>query len=123
MKKMVLFQNEDYLLYHLNLRDPTIYNEFSEPTNQIVEFLEKYARRCGRLLKGGLPDTKAAARLLIQRWRSGRLGSFVLDDITADAVDIRANKLEELGGSLSQARKAAKEARKEKWKQRQVQPG
>jgi ribosome biogenesis GTPase A len=103
----------DYLLYHLNLRDPKLYNIFSEPTNDIFAVLEGLARRQGRLKKGGLPDFESSALQFVQRWRSGQMGRFILDDVTEDALAERTQQLELLGGSMNQARKAAKQLRKE----------
>ncbi|KAJ9613152.1 Mitochondrial GTPase 1 [Cladophialophora chaetospira] len=103
----------DYLLYHLNLVDPDLYNMFSEPTNDIFGVLEGLARKQGRLKKGGLPDFESSALQFIQRWRSGQMGKFILDDVTEDALAERTQHLELLGGSMNQARKAAKQLKKE----------
>ncbi|ETI20975.1 hypothetical protein G647_07318 [Cladophialophora carrionii CBS 160.54] len=103
----------DYLLYHLNLRDPKLYNTFSEPSNDIFAVLEGLARKQGRLKKGGLPDFESSALQFVQRWRSGQMGRFILDDVTEDALAERTQRLELLGGSMNQARKAAKQLRKE----------
>jgi mitochondrial GTPase 1 len=103
----------DYLLYHLNLRDPALYNMFSEPSNDIFLVLEGLARKQGRLKKGGLPDFESSALQFIQRWRSGQMGRFVLDRVTEEALAQRAQQLELLGGSMNQARKAAKQLKKE----------
>jgi ribosome biogenesis GTPase A len=103
----------DYLLYHLNLVDPALYQTFSEPTNDIHELLERLAKKQGRLKKGGVPDIEAAALQLIQRWRAGDLGRFVLDQVDEHAFERRRESLEVLGGSLSQARKAAKQMKKD----------
>ena len=37
------------------------------------ELLEDFARKKNRLLKGGLPDTKTAASMLLQAWQRGKL--------------------------------------------------
>ena len=102
----------DYLLFHLNLRDPNFYAIFSEPTNDIQQVLENLARKQGRLKKGGIPDVEAAALHFIQRWRAGEMGRFILDEVTDDALDRRKDTLEGFGGSMNQARRAVKEARK-----------
>ena len=102
----------DYLLYHLNLADPTLYQTFSEPTNDIHELLERVATKQGRLKKGGVPDLEAAALQLIQRWRSGSMGRFVLDQVDEYAFERRRDSLQEFGGSLNQARKAARQTKK-----------
>ncbi|KAH0834340.1 Mitochondrial GTPase 1 [Fonsecaea pedrosoi] len=103
----------DYLLYHLNLQDPSLYNMFSEPTNDIFAVLEGLARKQGRLKKGGMPDFESSALQFVQKWRSGHMGKFVLDDVTEDALAARTRELEFLGGSMNQARKAAKQQKKD----------
>nr|CAB3250089.1 guanine nucleotide-binding protein-like 3 homolog [Phallusia mammillata] len=40
------------------------------------EFLELLARRLGKLIKGGIPNTDAAAKSVLQDWNSGRLSYF-----------------------------------------------
>ena len=103
----------DYLLFHLNLRDPSVYKIFSAPTNDIYTVLENLGRKQGRLKKAGVPDIEAAALQFIQRWRSGNLGKFVLDEVTEDALERRKDALEAFGGSLHQARKLAKQMKQE----------
>lgn len=102
----------DYLLFHLNLRDPRFYNMFSEPTNDIHEVLDRLARKQGRLKRGGQPDIEAAALQFIQRWRGGGMGKFILDEVTEDALDRRKDILEGFGKSMHQARKAFKQSRR-----------
>ncbi len=102
----------DYLLFHLNLHDPRLYHQFSEPTNDVHQVLDKLAKKQGRLKKGGVPDIEAAALQFIQRWRAGGMGRFILDKVTEDALDRRKATLEGLGRSMNQARKAFKQARK-----------
>ena len=99
----------DYLLFHINKqqRGEAWYKEFCEPTNDVVEFLEAVSRKTGRLGKGGIPDLDASALWIIQRWRQGHLGTFVLDEVEKDGLEKRMR--EEVGLSLSQARKQAKE--------------
>ncbi|KAL9112755.1 MAG: hypothetical protein Q9227_003058 [Pyrenula ochraceoflavens] len=104
----------DYLLYHVNLRDPTLYGNYSEPTNDIIVLLERMARNVGRIKKGNAPDTEGAAVQLLQSWRRGRLGRFVLDEVTEDALERRKEELEGMGGSLNQASKNARQAEKVK---------
>jgi mitochondrial GTPase 1 len=103
----------DYLLYHLNLQDPALYNMFSGTTNDIHEILNGVAQRFGRLKKGGAPDIEAAALQFIQRWRAGEMGRFVLDDVTEDALSRRKESLEAYGGSINQARKILKQTKKQ----------
>ena len=102
----------DYLLYRLNQRSPKIYEEFSGPTNDINEFLTAAAFRTGRLQKGGSPNEEATALWIIQRWRDGQLGRFVLDDTSPESL--RKASIGTLTPSMNQARQAAKEARREK---------
>ena len=103
----------DYLLYHLNLNDPLLYRSWSQPTNDIIALLENLARKQGRLKKGGVPDIDASALYMVQRWRAGELGKFVLDQVDEEASENRKESLALFGGSLSQARKAAKQMRKD----------
>ncbi|KAK2754403.1 Mitochondrial GTPase [Arachnomyces sp. PD_36] len=110
----------DYLLYHINLTKPSVYKEYSEPTNEIMPFLEKVATKTGRLGRGGIPDTEASALWIIQRWRSGHLGAFILDDVRTTTMQERKDQLEMLGGSITQARKAEKSARMDAIKQRSI---
>lgn len=37
------------------------------------EFLDKFARKSGRLLKGGEPDVKTAAKMLLYDWQRGKI--------------------------------------------------
>lgn len=108
----------DYLLYHINKQPggETWYKEYCGPTNDVVELLEGVCRKTGRLGKGGVPDTDAAALWIIQRWRQGNLGQFVLDEVTEDALEVKMR--EEVGLSLSQARKQAKDAQRARTKAR-----
>ena len=103
----------DYCLYHVNLHDPSVYAMWSEPTNDVGIVLEGLARKQGRLKKGGVPELDSAALQFIQKWRSGELGRFLLDDVTEDALSRREMLLEGMGGSTNQARKEIKRMRKE----------
>ena len=118
----------DYLLYRLNLVDPALYMEYSRPTNDVTEFLDKVARKTGRLNKGGghggTPDLEASALWMVQRWRDGKLGKFVLDDVSlANFEQDRRDGLATLRTSLNQASRADKEIRKVESKQRRVEAG
>lgn len=113
----------DYLLYHLNLYDPRVYAEYASPTNDVMELLSALARKTGRLQKGGIPDEEASALWMIQRWRNGQLGRFVLDDITPERFETERRNSEELGSSLNQAIRADKEVRKQRSKQRHLEVG
>ncbi|KAM0333461.1 hypothetical protein ACHAQA_002123 [Verticillium albo-atrum] len=105
----------DYLLYRMNLLDPTLYARYSPPTNEVNDFLAGIARRTGKLKAGGVPNVEAAADFAIKQWRTGQLGRFILDDVNDEAI--RQKELAREGGgptSLSQARKREKETRREK---------
>lgn len=107
----------DYLLYHLNLHDPTgaVYREFcEEPTNDVHEFLRGVARRTGKLVKGSEESLEGAADWVVRRWRNGGLGKFILEKVTDRSLE-RARKMSlEPPMSMNQARKREKETRKEK---------
>lgn len=105
----------DYLLYHLNLRNPKSYSAYCDPTNDIFEVLGAWAHKQGRLKKGGLPDYESSALQFVQRWRAGDMGRFVLDHVTEEALQDRRVALERMGGSLHSARKAAKQLKKESY--------
>ncbi|KAI1089534.1 P-loop containing nucleoside triphosphate hydrolase protein [Rostrohypoxylon terebratum] len=107
----------DYLLFHLNLRDPHIYADWCAPTNDVLEFLDAVARRTGKLGKGGVPIREQAADWVVQQWRKGNLGRFGLDDVSDETLEERMRK--EMAGdeehvSLSQARKLEKKERSAK---------
>jgi len=105
----------DYLLFHLNLQDPSLYNQYCEPTNDIFAVLEALARKQGRLKKGGVPDFESSALQFVQKWRGGNMGRFVLDDVSEEALAERMRTLELMGGSMHQAKKAAKQLKKESY--------
>lgn len=42
-----------------------------------IDFLEKMARRSGRLLKGGEPDVTSVAKMILNDWQRGKLPFFV----------------------------------------------
>lgn len=113
----------DYLLYQLNIYDPEIYGNYSSPTNDVVEFLSAVANQTGRLQKEGTPDLEASALWIIQKWRKGRLGRFMLDHVTESNLEIDSRDSGGLGGSLNQARRAEKEMRKERSKQKYLNAG
>ena len=99
----------DYLLFHLNRVDPTLYAKYHSPTNEVSELLHAVAHSTGRLQKGGTPDLDATAVWMIQRWRNGDFGKFVLDEVRMDALERKKGEEANLRVSVSQARKAAKE--------------
>jgi ribosome biogenesis GTPase A len=102
----------DYMLYRINLVDPALYERYSEPTNDVQHFLTNVAVRTGKLAKGGKPVVEAAADWIIQAWRRGALGRFMLDEVTPQTLDetIRAAETPQL--SMAQAKKRVKAERK-----------
>jgi len=108
----------DYLLFRINLLDSALYKQYCAPTNDAHELLDAMARKTGRLQKGGEADTEGTALWMIQRWRNGHLGHFVLDEITEEALSRRIQEESDSPSSISQARKADKEARRVRTKQR-----
>ncbi|ODM20764.1 hypothetical protein SI65_03817 [Aspergillus cristatus] len=101
----------DYLLYHINLHDERAYQRWSEPTNEIGSLLENFARYTGLLAKGGIPNIDLAALHFIQKWRSGELGQFILDDLQAEQSR-RQEGITESATSITQALKADRMAKK-----------
>lgn len=110
----------DYLLFSINLVDPTLYQQYCGPTDSITELLDAIARKTGRLQKGGDPDVEAAALWMIQRWRTGHLGCFILDRVTEHALEERLRDEMNVSPSLNQARKSDKEARRTRARQRHL---
>ncbi|KAL9128537.1 MAG: hypothetical protein Q9217_002802 [Psora testacea] len=106
----------DYLLYQLNKYDPNVYAEYAAPTNDIMSYLDAVARKTGRLQKGGRPDVEASALWMIQRWRTGHLDKFVLDEVSEEGVEFERRERQGLGSSLNQARKADKDMRRQRSK-------
>ncbi|ETS78517.1 hypothetical protein PFICI_10579 [Pestalotiopsis fici W106-1] len=108
----------DYLLYLVNQRDPRLYEEFSEPTNDVNEWLDRIALRNGKLLKGGEPAREQAATFVVQQWRKGLLGRFTLDEVNEETLRVWSRKGlpggEDEPLSMNQARKREKEARKQR---------
>jgi ribosome biogenesis GTPase A len=104
----------DYLLFHINQNrtGTETYKEYCDWTNDIVELLEAVCLKTGRLGKGGVPDLDAAALWIIQRWRQGNLGTFVLDEVAIDGLEKHTN--EEVAMSMNQARKKKKDFQKTK---------
>lgn len=109
------FTLADFLLYHINLHDPGVYSMYHAPTNSVTELLDAMAHKIGRLQKGGEIDMDGTAMWMVQRWRNGHLGRFGLDLIDEAAVEKYTSEVAEGGdSSLSQARKAGKEAARAK---------
>ena len=109
------FTLADYLLFRINHHAPNAYTEYIEPTNDVMSLLEAMARKTGRLQKGGEPDLDGTAMWMIQRWRNGHLGRFLLDEVTEAAF---ARVGDEQPRSLAQARKAEKEVQRQRAKTR-----
>ncbi|KAL2868496.1 putative GTPase MTG1 [Aspergillus lucknowensis] len=103
----------DYLLYHINLHNTSVYERWSPATNEILPLLESFARRTGLLAKGGVPNVDLAALHFIQKWRSGDLGRFILDDLRAEERRRESGTANEASTSITQALKAEKLARKQ----------
>ncbi|KAI9825131.1 MAG: Mitochondrial GTPase [Thelocarpon impressellum] len=108
----------DYLLYRLNQHGlSALYTRAyhpAGPTNDVAALLAGIAQATGRLGRGGAPDLDAAALWLVQRWRQGQLGRFVLDDVSAGAWERQSARDGLLGGSLNQAKRAEREGRRER---------
>ncbi|KAF2456766.1 P-loop containing nucleoside triphosphate hydrolase protein [Lineolata rhizophorae] len=102
----------DYLLYHVNLVNPDLYREYRRPTNDITSLLDAVAHKTGRLQKGGMPELESAALWVIQRWRGGHLGHFVLDDVDDKALERYQRAENNRIPSMNQARKADRAAKK-----------
>ena len=102
----------DYLLFHINRVNPRLYIKFSPPTNEIVPLLEQISRKTGRLARGAVPDIEKAAAHMINMWRSGLLGTFMMDDVLPVTLQRKKEYLERLGGSINQAKKTSKGIRK-----------
>lgn len=113
----------DYLLYHLNLYKPHVYAAYTQPTNDVMQFLDAIARKTGRLQKGGHPDFEAAALWIIQRWRGGHLGRFVLDEVNEDATNRELRENDSMGGSMSRARREQRNDRRQRTKQKHIDIG
>lgn len=102
----------DYLLYRMNLFDPEMYGRYCEPTNDVNDFLAAVATKEGRLRPGGIPNIPEAAARVLSQWRDGRMGRFVLDDLSEDAIRAHEIMLAEPRLSINQAKKLQKEERK-----------
>ncbi|CAD6570065.1 MAG: Mitochondrial GTPase [Alectoria sarmentosa] len=113
----------DYLLYQMNIYDPEIYADYASPTNDVVEFLSAVAQKTGRLQKGGTPDVDASALWMIQRWRNGLLGRFMLDHVTEGNLERERRDSEGLGSSLNHARRADKDMRRQRSKEKYLNAG
>jgi ribosome biogenesis GTPase A len=108
----------DYLLYQINRVNPALYATYCPPTNDIVRLLEAIGQKTGRLVKGGQADTEASALWMIQKWRTGHLGRFILDTVREEGLE--EAKIAEKSGlpSFNQAKRAERMRRREKGKAR-----
>lgn len=98
----------DYCLFRLNLVDPTVYRHDCPPTNDVVELLDRLARKLGRLKRGGETDLEAAALWFIRAWRDGTRGKFVLDEITQESLRSHIEEKATRRVSFTQAKKVYK---------------
>ncbi|ATY60242.1 GTP-binding protein [Cordyceps militaris CM01] len=98
----------DYLLYSMNRYDPTLYERYCEPTNDIYEFLTAVAEKDGKLRTGGVPNIPESAARVLSQWREGKLGRYVLDDLSENSILTHQAKIEQPPQSMSQAKKQQK---------------
>ncbi|KAL5003600.1 P-loop containing nucleoside triphosphate hydrolase protein [Aspergillus recurvatus] len=103
----------DYLLYHINLHDPNVYQRWSLPTNEIHPLLDSFARNTGLLAKGGVPNMDLAALHFIQKWRGGGLGRFILDDMQKEQRRQESGDEDKASISITQALKAERSTRRQ----------
>jgi ribosome biogenesis GTPase A len=84
----------DYLLYKLNLELHESYTALykTQPTNDVEALLHAVAKARGKLKKGGEIDADACAQLILQDYRSGKLGAFSLDEVFVDALQERIDQ-------------------------------
>jgi ribosome biogenesis GTPase A len=108
----------DYLLYHINLQSPTLYAEYCAPTNDVMALLSAIAQKTGRLGKGGAVDTEATALWLIQKWRTGQMGRFLLDQVDEQALEKAKIEEGEMQPSFNQAKRMERERRRARNKAR-----
>ncbi|KAK5990983.1 Mitochondrial GTPase 1 [Cladobotryum mycophilum] len=104
----------DYLLYRMNLWDPLIYSRYCQPSNDVDEFLTAVSKRDGKLRAGGAPNLQESAARVLSQWRDGKLGKYVLDDLSEEALRAYELSLAEPSLSMNQAKKAQKSERKER---------
>lgn len=104
----------DYLLYKLNQWDPALYAKYSAPTNHVGEFLRAVAKRTGKFEKSRAGFDIQAAMWIIEQWRHGNLGRYILDDLSAESLEAKKVQLTSDPLSMNQARKREKEARKQR---------
>ncbi|OAQ98164.1 hypothetical protein LLEC1_03583 [Akanthomyces lecanii] len=98
----------DYLLYTMNRRDPRLYSRYCEPTNDIDKFLTAVAKKDGKLSTGGVPNIPEASARVLSQWREGKLGRYVLDDLSESSILTHQANIEQPSQSMSQAKKRRK---------------
>ena len=109
----------DYLLFHINNHASDVYADYHTPTNDVTMLLEAMARKTGRLQKGGTVDLDGTAMWMVQRWRGGHLGRFLLDQVSEEVLGReREEKGEERPVSFSQAKKVEREMARQRVKMR-----
>ncbi len=108
----------DYLLYRINMRDPELYANFCPPTNDIDELLKGIGRKKGWKGANGEEGLEGLAMRLVQRWRAGMLGRFVLDEVNEESIEQYRTGLGDEGMSLSKARRVEKEGMRARTKAR-----
>ncbi|KAL9566670.1 hypothetical protein ACKAV7_009107 [Fusarium commune] len=100
----------DYLLYRINLFKPTLYKRYCEPTNDVHEFLTAVALKDGLIKLKGVPDLQSAATRILHLWRHGKMGKFVLDDVSDEGSEKHQQSIDNPPLSLNQAKKQKKQA-------------
>lgn len=102
----------DYLLYRMNIWNPSLYSRYCEPTNDVNEFLAAVAKKEGKLKVGGLPNLQEAAARILSQWREGKLCRYVLDDLTDNEIRRHQTTMAEPRHSVRHAKKLQKEEKK-----------
>jgi nuclear GTP-binding protein len=87
-----LVQHIDELLARVR-RDHLVRTYSISEWDDAEDFLEKIARRSGRLLKGGEPDLNSVAKAVIRDWQRGKLPHFIVppfeDDVEKQEAEAR----------------------------------
>ena len=68
-----------WLLNHLDSHYPDILPERYQVSSQGLDWLEEIGKRRGCLRSGGVVDTELAAKIVLQDFRSGKLGRITLE--------------------------------------------
>ncbi|KZZ89655.1 GTP-binding protein [Moelleriella libera RCEF 2490] len=104
----------DYLLYRMNLWNPHVYYQFCQPTNDVDELLDAVVKRRGLLKNRGCANLPKAATWFLESWRTGKLGRFVLDDLSQESISAHQHSISQPPSSFNQARKAQRIRHKKK---------